>query len=216
MLENFYLIVMIVGFGYLLFSFLLGQISDVIGGISGHEIDVGHPDHAGFGHIGHDVHLDQGDLDHHLEYTHEMGDSDSPEHQFNHVSPLNPLTIAAFLTIFGAAGLSTSYQEYPPALTILISLIVSLAAGLFVWSLLSIIARKAGTSSVSERTLVGLQGDVIITIPEKGHGEVRLLVNDQVVAFPASSTEGEIRSGDHVQVIQAEGGILTVGRSTRY
>jgi membrane protein implicated in regulation of membrane protease activity len=193
MLENLYLVVMIVGFGYLLLTFLLGQVGDLIDTFSGGDLVGDHPD--------------TGALDHpHGGLGHDAG----------HISPINPLTVAAFLTLFGAAGLSTSYQGYTPGLTLAISLVVSLAAGVLVWSVLVIIARNAGSASVSERTLVGLQGDVLLTIPVGGHGEVRLVVNDQIVAFPARSAEGEIPTGDRVHVLQAEAGILTVSKGSNF
>lgn len=126
---------------------------------------------------------------------------------------INPALILAFITFFSASGYIfervTSLNSFLIiGISIIIALILDTLLNVFVLIPLS----SAEESLVySTKSLRGRIGTVIIPIPSDGFGEVLLKNNSGTISKSATSFKGApIGEGEHVLVVNIEGGVLQV------
>ena len=153
------------------------------------EIDVGAPD----------VDLDAGDIP-----SFDQGEVG--------LTSISPMSIASFVTAFGAFGIIAS-QLFGASNGA--SLLFALGGGLFVGviaQLLFIYVFSPQTSSLRSRSdIVGLTAEVIIPIPENGVGQIAVVSRGSRVTYGARTKSGQnFEQGDLVRVVELAGSIAFV------
>lgn len=126
----------------------------------------------------------------------------------------SPVTIGAFLAVFGGVGLITSIGlQMDARLSLVISgfsaAIISLLVAVFYSRLLIALH---GSTNISENEMVGVEGVVATPIPANGLGEVRFEIHAERMSRPARSADNTpIARGSVVVIEQVLGaGVVTV------
>lgn len=180
-----------------------------------------------FGMGDHDVDLDGGDF---------AGDADLPgEVPGDHATPIGAaadaeyqhpdsswlfgvltfrslVAAAAFFGVAGKAALSAGYAE---STSLILALLVGLAAMYGMYGLMRLIGSL--TSSGNERigNAVGRQARVYVPIPPEGQGagKVQLSMQNRIVEFQAVTDEPErLRTGETVEVVAVAGSDIVAVR----
>jgi membrane protein implicated in regulation of membrane protease activity len=104
----------------------------------------------------------------------------------------SPVSIGAFLAVFGAVGLITSIGfDIDARLSLLIAGVSAAAISLLVATLYSrLLIELHGSTNIAEQEMVGLEGVVITPIPDNGLGEVRFDIHSERMSRPARSADG--------------------------
>lgn len=134
-------------------------------------------------------------------------------------SPLNLMTVMAFLTWFGAGGyiLHAILGWWPP-LTLPLSLVPGFVAGWLVYLfLVKVLLPGTHTEGATERQIVGRLGKVSIKIPAGGVGEVVYTLGGARHSDGAVSIDGlEIPQDAEVVIVGFEKGLAQVEPFDRF
>jgi membrane protein implicated in regulation of membrane protease activity len=126
----------------------------------------------------------------------------------------SPVTIGAFLAVFGGVGLITSVGFGMDArLSLVISGFAAATISLLVAYVYSrLLIELHGSTDISEAEMVGLEGVVTTPIPAAGLGEVQFEVHNERMSRPARSADSApIPRGSTVVIEQVLGaGVVTV------
>ncbi len=204
MLVMGYIVLAVVGSGYILISMLLG-----------HLVDVGAQDPGA--HAGVDVHSEGADygVDHvgHGDAT--AGDGIAPAFHFPFFSPLALATLSAAIGGLGlVARFGTSMSDGQ-------SLAVAVPGALVVtylvtWATWRVASSSVGTSTIRPEQLAGAAAEILTPIPAGGVGEAAASVAGQRFAGPAREIDGrEVPRGTPVTVVQLSGSTLVVKIAAR-
>ncbi len=186
--------------------FLWQMIGSLLGMISVHDADIGHPDagaggfdhgDAGAGHAA-GVPADHGDSSHTGEHptTETVAD----------FKLLTVRSILAFCTLFCWAGGLYLTNRTPIPWSVCYALLWGLAGMLSVAAALYTLQRMVETGTPNIATCVGTRGVIYLDIPEGGQGEARVLVSGAISCVKARAAQGRgIRAGTPVRVVRALG-----------
>ncbi|HOS93540.1 MAG TPA: NfeD family protein [Armatimonadota bacterium] len=185
-----------------LFLLLLG----VLGHFGGHDAgghDIGGHDVGGHDIGGHDV--GGHDAGGHGAAGHADGGGAhgpaSPSSQFSGISPLSPLIISCFLTIFGATGIACASIGVPPLISAPLASVSALVISALAFVAFSrLLMRIQSTSHYALHELEGLEGTVVTPIPASGVGEVAVVAHETRRTNPARSADGSAIE-KHVTVV---------------
>lgn len=129
------------------------------------------------------------------------------------INPLSPVTIASFVTAFGAFGiigleLLDLGGEWSLALSlggaVVTAALASLAYSYF-------LIAPQGSSEVRARDIVGAKGEIITPIPAGKMGEVAFVARGTRMTSAARSADGsEIPRGTLVQITETVGSVVFV------
>jgi membrane protein implicated in regulation of membrane protease activity len=126
----------------------------------------------------------------------------------------SPVTIGAFLAVFGGVGLITSVGlDMDARLSLVISGFAAATISLLVAYVYSrLLIELHGSTDISEAEMVGLEGVVTTPIPAAGLGEVQFEVHSERMSRPARSADNTpIPRGSTVVIEQVLGaGVVTV------
>jgi membrane protein implicated in regulation of membrane protease activity len=126
----------------------------------------------------------------------------------------SPVTIGAFLAVFGAVGLITAVGfDMDARLSLLIAGVSAAVISLLVAMLYSrLLIELHGSTNIAEGEMVGLAGVVTTPIPAGGLGEVRFDVHSERMSRPARAVDGAaIPRGAAVVIEQVPGaGVVLV------
>jgi hypothetical protein len=174
-----YMALLTVGFLYALIIVISGGLSDI--DLPDVDIDVPHIDLPGDVDIP-DLHVDVG-----------LGDAGSFDHGTVEVSPLSPITIAAFITSFGGVGIvTTQLFRVRPELSLLWATLGGVLAGGIVYLLYGrLLVAMQASSEVRQLELTGVVGEVIAPIAAGGVGEISYVAKGSRMGSPARSATGE-------------------------
>jgi membrane protein implicated in regulation of membrane protease activity len=142
----------------------------------------------------------------------DAGDAPSFDHGEVGLTSISPMSIASFMTAFGAFGL-VSAQFYGASMGT--SIIFAVVGGLVVGGiaqLLFIYVFSPQTSSLrTQQDVVGLSAEVIIPIPEGGVGQIALVARGSRVTYSARTKPGlSFKQGDLVRVVELVGSVVFV------
>lgn len=128
------------------------------------------------------------------------------------VSPLRPVPIAAFLTVFGGVGILLYGGVWSAILVIVIAAAIGLASTyILVRFVLLPLAKAQNTSSISQKELLGETATVSEKIFESGFGKISYAVSGSITTSPAKSEGGgEILVGEKVEITNIENKIFYV------
>lgn len=158
------------------------------------------------GHIGGDTDMDLGGHDLHVE-----GGADVDGTQG--ISPISPLTLATFVSAFGAIGLvSTGLFEASDRASLVWAALGGLSFSVLVYFAFTyLFIKPQGSSEVRVAELAGHTAQVITPIPPDGLGEVALVSQGGRVTYSArSQSDTVIEQGATVRVIRVSAGIAYV------
>jgi hypothetical protein len=125
---------------------------------------------------------------------------------------ISPMSIASFVTAFGAFGLISSQLFGASAAT---SLIFAVGGGLVVGiiaQLLFIFVFSPQTSSLrTQKDVVGSTAEIITAIPAGGTGQIALVARGVRVTYSARSRTGQtFKQGEVVRVVELVGSVAFV------
>lgn len=125
----------------------------------------------------------------------------------------SPITLATFITVFGATGLiCTIGLDVDDR----VSLIIAFVAGAIVSLVVALIYSKVlvemhGTTEIRQADMIGVTGQVTVPIPPGGLGEVRFEIHNELMSRPArSSTQAPIARGTAVVIEEIAAGAAIV------
>ena len=127
------------------------------------------------------------------------------------LSILQPKLIAVFLTVTGGLGIILSSR-----LGTVLTLAVSVFIGFFVARLIHRLViiplhRAQNTSTFDKMATIGTIAKVISPIRQGGYGKISYNVSGSTVTGPAKSEDGgEIKNGEHVDIVSIDGGTYFV------
>lgn len=128
-------------------------------------------------------------------------------------SIFNPLTIVGGITIFGGSGiLLTKYSAMTPTQVLVISISIALFCSLLLYYFyIRPMSRAENSTGYSIQELRGTVGEVSVSIPADGYGEVIIRFGAGVVHQTASSFEQQqLSEGSKVVVVEVADGVLQV------
>ena len=194
-----YMALLTVGFLYALMIVIGGGLSEI--DLPDVDIDLPHIDLPGDVDIP-DVHVDIGHA--------EVGSFD---HGMVEVSPLSPITIAAFITSFGGVGIvATQLFQVRPEMSLLWATLGGFVTGGVVYLIYGrLLVAMQASSQVRTRELGGTIGQVIAPITANGVGEITYVAKGSRISSPARSATGQaIPRGTMVTIVRVVGGTALV------
>ena len=145
------------------------------------------------------------DMDHDLGFDHGSVD----------VSPLSPITIASFVTSFGALGLiATQLFSVRDSVSLIFAAAGAavIASGMFLFYSRVLVAGQ-GSSTLQMSDIRGSKAEVIIPIPKNGLGQVAFVAKGSRTTWGARSVDGKpIASGVIVTIQAVTGDTVFVNR----
>jgi hypothetical protein len=130
------------------------------------------------------------------------------------VSPLKPIVIVAFVTVFG--GIGTIMMKI--GLGAIIALAISIPAGLFmafvIYRFIVVPLYKAqNTSSASQQELIGHKAKMKLGTKEDKFGTITYAINGNSYSSPAKSVDGkEIHTNEDVVIIDIKKNVFFVDK----
>jgi membrane protein implicated in regulation of membrane protease activity len=195
-LNCVYFALFFIGVGYALFIVITGGLSDI--DMPDVDIDIPQIDLPGDVDIpGGGIQVSGADAP--------IGGIDAPDVA---VSPLSPITIAAFITTFGGIGvLSLQLFGISPALSLVWATVGGLAAGGLMYLFYSqFLIRSQASSELRRGEVVGLEAEVTVPISESAPGQVTYATKSGRMSSMARSADGEpIPRGQFVQIVRIIG-----------
>ncbi len=195
-LNCIYFTLFLLGLGYALFIAITGGLSDV--DFPDVHIDVPQIDFPGDVSVpGADVQIGGAGLP--------SGGIDAPDVP---VSPLSPVTIAAFITTFGGLGvLSNQVLGLAPGWGLLVATTGALmSSGILFLFYSQVLIRSQASSELRRGELVGVQAEVTVPIAESGMGQVSYQTKSGRMSSTARSIDGRaIPRGQFVRIVREVG-----------
>lgn len=200
-LNCVYFALFFLGVGYALFIVISGGLSNI--DMPNVDIDVPQVDLPGDVSVpGADVHIGGPDIP--------AGGLDAPDVS---VSPLSPITIATFVTVFGGIGvLSIQFFKVDPRLSLVFATVGALLCSALMFLFYSqVLIRSQGTSEVRRAELIGLEAEVTVPIGETAAGQVSYSTKAGRMSSPARSLDGSaIPRGQLVKIVRIVGAQVLV------
>ena len=121
--------------------------------------------------------------------------------------------LTAFFMMFGLTGLAAHRQSGgSPALSVTLGAVAGLLAVWVIGRLFTGMKKLQSSGTLDIRNAVGQEGEVYLTIPSGGTGQVRVRVQGQLRTMDAAAQAGApIATGERVRVLSIAGsGVLMV------
>lgn len=186
MLINVYWICMLLGFIWLVIQLLLADFGSDFG----------------------DIDLDPGALDIDIDGAH-VDSAEVLGAGEIHLSPVSPMVISGFITIFGATGIITQHvaSEIPTIFTALIAIGIGFLGAAILWITLSaIIKTVSGSSEAKVADLIGHEAEVITPIRVGSVGEIAYIYNGSRYNAPARCIDNSDVERNHlVKIVRIVG-----------
>lgn len=177
--------------------FLTGVLYTVISFILGHLLDFAGVD----GHI--DTHVDM-HVDGHIDVGGHLSGAG--------VSPIKPITIAAFVTVFGGTGMILMRDNYGSLLSAVIAAALGFIVSFILYRFIVVPLYKAqNTSAVSQIELIGGLAHTALTMTGNSFGKINYTVEGNTYSAPAKSIDGvAIAKGAPVVIIDIKKNVFYV------
>lgn len=188
-LEFVYLVSFFLGLGFAVLCALLSGV------FSGPDVDVG------------DVHVNMGGI--HTDGSGHVGPVDGAVH----FQPLSPISIALFVTAFGGIGILLKKMGQPAYVHIPAAGFSGLiAGGLAAYAVYKVMKWTTGSSHARPGEEIGGDGEVTLSIPNGGVGEIAFVVRGTRFNNPAKTADGKelpvgvkvklVRKDEHVYIVE--------------
>lgn len=204
-LSCVYFVLFFVGVGYAVFIVIAGGLSNI--DMPNVDIDVPQVNLPGDVDIpGANVHIGGTDLP--------PAGLDSPDVS---VSPLSPITIATFITVFGGIGVITlQFFKIDSRWSLLTATVGALICSgvMFLFYSRILIGSQASTD-VRRSELIGVEAEVLVPIGETTQGQVTYVTKAGRMTSLARSADGSaIPRGQSVRIVRATGPQVVVEQMT--
>lgn len=173
---------------YTVISFILGHLLDFAG--VGGDVDI-------------DIDIDAGSgID--LDVVSEIHGINHGDMSGTTVSPLKPVTIAAFITVFGGTGMIFERNGYNALISAAAATCLGLIVSYLLYRLIIVpLTRAQNTSAVAQAELVGSLAYATLDMKNKEFGKIHYSVEGNTYSAPAKSIDGKmIISGAPVVIIE--------------
>jgi len=179
----------IVFFGIFIFGVVFSGITTIFGGHGDSDHDIGH------------------DSDHDSGQGHDGDGSGS----FFSVGMVSVRGLALFATAFGGIGFITQQKTGKPLFSSLVGLISGWVFAFLVLLLFKQFKAQQANSLIDLNKALGAKGVITLSIPERGIGEMRVIVSGQEMYKQVRTSDGSsILCGTSVRVEEVEGGTFVV------
>lgn len=109
------------------------------------------------------------------------------------ISPLKPVTIAAFITVFGGAGMIFLKNGYSAVIAVIAAALLGLTVSYLLYRLIIVpLTRAQNTSAVPQAELVGSLAYATLEMKDKEYGKIHYSVGGNTYGAPAKSIDGKI------------------------
>lgn len=175
-----------------LLSFIIGRVSD----ISHMGVDTGMHADIDTG-LSADAHFDT------AIHTDLNGHAEIPGFP---VSPLKPIVITTFVTVFGGIGMICTTNGLSQLFSLIAALLSGTGAAFLIYRFIVVpIYRAQNTSAISQRELCGALAKVTLPIRGSQFGKISYSIRGNTYSAPARSVDGEdIERGIPVVIISIE------------
>lgn len=128
------------------------------------------------------------------------------------VSPIKPIIIAAFATVFGGAGMIFLRNGYSKPISAAAASALGLAVAFMLYRLIIVpLHRIQNTSAVSQAALVGNLARAALPMEEKSFGKINYTIEGNIYSAPAKSIDGKaISKGAPVVIIDIKKNVFYV------
>jgi hypothetical protein len=177
--------------------FLTGVLYTIISFILGHLLDFTGVD----GHI--DTHVDM-HIDSHIDLGSHFSDAG--------VSPLKPITIAAFVTVFGGTGMILIRNNFNPLISAAAAAALGFVVSFVLYRFIVVPLYKAqNTSAVSQIEIIGSLAHAALPMTGGSFGRITYAIEGNIYSAPAKSIDGEvIAKGAPVVIIDIKKNVFYV------
>lgn len=130
---------------------------------------------------------------------------------FMTVSPLKPIIIVTFITVFGGVGVM-SMESWSSMISLFIALIAAFFVSYIVYRWIVVpLYRAQNTSTIFQKELVGHEACATLGMVGESFGKITYLINGNTYTSPARSIDGaRINTGDKVVIVKIENNIFWV------
>ncbi|NLK21707.1 MAG: hypothetical protein GX308_06415 [Epulopiscium sp.] len=120
------------------------------------------------------------------------------------ISPLKPVVIAAFVTVFGGVGIITEKSNLGDYISLFIALVSALTVSFLIFRFVLVPLYKLQSKGpVDKEGLIGQIAKVVLTIREGQFGKIIYVVNGNTYSAPAKSDTNElIEKGEEVVIVE--------------
>ena len=128
------------------------------------------------------------------------------------VSPLKPVVLASFITVFGGVGMICQNNGFDPAIAAVIAGVSGISISYVLYRFLVVpLYRAQNTSAVSQRELKGGLAKAVLSMKNNEFGKITYAVAGNTYSAPAKSIDGvEIKSGADVVIIDIKKNVFYV------
>lgn len=180
------------GILYTVISFVLGHLLDFAGICGDIDIDLD-------ADLDLDINIDGGiDFDGHMSGI--------------AVSPLKPITIAAFVTVFGGTGMILLKNDLSAWVSLIIASAIGFTVSFILYRFIVVPLYKAqNTSAVSQAELIGSLAHTALAMKGESYGKIIYTVEGNTYSAPAKSIDGRaIEKGVPVVIIDIKKNLFYV------
>lgn len=128
------------------------------------------------------------------------------------ISPLKPITIVSFITVFGGIGIVGSEHRYNGIIVFIIAVILGALTSFLLYKFLILPLSKAqNTSAVFQEEIVGMTATVISPIASNGFGTIAYIVNGSKYNAPAQHVSKKaVKQGEKVIIYAIKNNVFYV------
>lgn len=133
------------------------------------------------------------------------------------ISPLKPIVITAFITVFGGVGMMVTKSGTDKALAALIAIVSAFIISGSLYKFVVVPIYKAqNTSAIPQSELIGVVGKATINISANSFGHIIYSAGDNTYSAPAKALSDEIiEKGEEVIIKKIEKEIFYVERKQK-
>lgn len=115
--------------------------------------------------------------------------------------------LTAFFMMFGLVGLALLKAGLPVLVTVIGGMLAGFATVAVVSAIFTQMKRLQTDGTLNIQNTIGKDGEVYLTIPKNGSGQVQIIVQGSLKIFDAiSGNEASIATGEKVHVVGVQGG----------
>lgn len=120
------------------------------------------------------------------------------------ISPLKPVVIAAFVTVFGGVGIIAEKNSLGDYISLLIALISAITVSFLIFRFVLVpLYRLQSKDVVEQKALIGHIAKVTLTIKKAQFGKIIYVVDGNTYSAPAKSdTDEVIEKGEEVVIVE--------------
>jgi len=109
------------------------------------------------------------------------------------ISPLKPITIAAFVTVFGGTGMIFLNNNYSALISVTVAAAIGFTVSYLLYRLIVVPLYKAqNTSAVSQKELIGGLAHSALSMKDESFGKIIYTIEGNTYSAPAKSIDGKV------------------------